>query len=196
MNENQPKLFTCRSCKVEKSSIEFRKDSRMLYGVDYECVDCRKNRRRTNGEYLLERARKYQKRKGDSVMHITVNQLESLLTNHSCSYCGDPLTDKNSTLDHVFSLSQSYGGANIAGNLTQACRSCNSAKGTDHVADFYRRSDNFTSTLWTAFVRSYTERLIGRAITDIEVENMKRNLLDEADELQRNSKRKDEAANE
>ncbi|WP_164853303.1 HNH endonuclease [Peribacillus asahii] len=129
-------------------------------------------------------------------MQITVEQLESLLTNHSCCYCSEPLTNENATVDHVFSLSQSYGGVNIIENLTQSCRSCNGSKGKDHVADFYRRSDKFTPALWTSFVRSYTERLIGRKVTDIEVEQMKRNLMDEADELRRNAERKELVANE
>ncbi|USK70193.1 HNH endonuclease [Peribacillus asahii] len=129
-------------------------------------------------------------------MLITVEQLESLLTNHHCCYCGEPLTNGNSTVDHIYSLSNSYGGVNLIENLTQACRSCNGSKGTDHVADFYRRSDKFTPVLWTKFVRSFTERFIGRKVTDFEVEQMKRNLIDEADELRRNAERKDVAVSE
>lgn len=190
------KTFTCRACQDEKPADEFRTDIRMPHGVDYECLECRKQRRRTNGEYLRERARKYQKRNGDAVMLITAEQLESLLTNHSCSYCGEQLTNDNATIDHVFPLSQVYGGCNIVENITQACRSCNGSKGSDHVADFYRRSSKFTPELWQAFARSYGSRLFGYQLTELDGRHMARNLIDEADELRRNAARKDMSVNE
>jgi len=196
MNEKQPQTFICRSCHEEKLAGEFRTDSRMKYGIDYECMECRKKRRQTNGEYLRERARKYQKRKGDVVMQITVEQLESLLTNHSCSYCGESLTNENTTIDHVYPLSQSYGGVNIVENIASVCRSCNSSKASDHIADFYRRSDKFTTELFQAFARSYGSRLLGRELSELEGRHMARNLIDEADELRRNAERKDAAGNE
>jgi len=99
-------------------------------------------------------------------------------------------------VDHVYSLSQSYGGCNIIENLVQACRSCNGSKGTDHVADFYRRSDKFSTELFQAFARSYGSRLLGRELSEIEGRHMARNLIDEADELRRNAERKDAAGNE
>ncbi|USK84783.1 HNH endonuclease [Peribacillus asahii] len=193
---SKPQTVICRVCQLEKPTDDFRRQSHLERGVDNECNECRKKRRQANGEYLRERARKYQKRKGDAIMLITVEQLESLLTNHSCSYCGEPLTNENATIDHVYPLSQSYGGVNIVENIVSVCRSCNSSKASDHVADFYRRSDKFTTELFQAFARSYGSRLLGRELSELEGRHMARNLIEEAEELRRNAERKDAAVNE
>ena len=113
----------------------------------------------------------------------------------TCSYCGCTLTDSSNeptaaTVDHIYTLSKDYGGVNIAINIAPACRSCNSSKSDDHVYDFYRRSEKFTPELWTQFVREYGERLLKRKLTDIEVEQLKRNFADEAEDLRRNAELK------
>lgn len=189
----QTQTFKCRKCNTVKETEEFRGDSRMPHGITYECKECRRERERVNGEYLNARLRGFKKRKGDAVMSITVAQLEQLLTRHSCTYCGGQLTDENATIDHVYALSNGYGSANIVENIVQACRSCNSSKANDHVYDFYRRSKTFTDELWTKFVREYGERLLNRKLTDIEVEQLKRNFADEASDLRKNAARKEAA---
>ena len=172
---NEPQLFTCRTCESELPAEEFRGDSRKRYGIIYECKECRRARMSTNGEYLRGRLRKYKKRSESSTMLITVEQLESLVASHSCAYCNEQLTSSNSTLDHIHALN-CYGGTNLVENLVPVCRACNSSKGQDHVADFYRRSDKFTPELWQAFTRSYGSRLVGRELTELEGRQMARNL--------------------
>jgi len=104
----------------------------------------------------------------------------------------EPLTNENATIDHVYPLSQSYGGVNIVENIVSVCRSCNSSKASDHVADFYRRSDKFTTELFQAFARSYGSRLLGRELSELEGRHMARNLIEEAEELRRNAERVNE----
>lgn len=59
---------------------------------------------------------------------LSVNQIANLLAKwvsqrRRCTYCPDPAT----TIDHVIPLTR--GGDNYEGNLTPACRPCNSSKG-------------------------------------------------------------------
>ncbi|WP_018394539.1 HNH endonuclease [Bacillus sp. 37MA] len=190
------KEFTCQTCHETKVATEFVTEKRNTDGITGECKACRRARRRTNGEYLQERLRKYEKRKDDGAIHITADQLSELLNAHNCVYCGDQLTSETTTCDHIYPLSQSYGGVNLPLNIAgPVCRSCNSSKGNDHIYDFYRRSDKFTPQLWTAFVRTFSERFVERTVTDIEVEQMKHNLELEADILRCNAQ-KGRAANE
>lgn len=44
-----------------------------------------------------------------------------------CKYCGDRLTAKDATADHV--VPRKRGGANSRENIVAACRPCNKAKG-------------------------------------------------------------------
>jgi 5-methylcytosine-specific restriction endonuclease McrA len=50
----------------------------------------------------------------------------------ACSYCDAPA----STVDHVISLKR--GGTNYEGNLTPACRSCNSSKSDKLLVEWRR----------------------------------------------------------
>ncbi|WP_407066678.1 hypothetical protein [Geobacillus thermoleovorans] len=54
-----------------------------------------------------------------------------------------------------------------------------------HVYDFYRASDKFTDELFREFVRSFTERLINRPISEQEVDIMIDNFRKEAEEMRR-----------
>lgn len=47
-----------------------------------------------------------------------------------CQYCGDDVTKKTATLDHV--LPVSLGGKSNFENCTTSCHHCNSAKGNNH----------------------------------------------------------------
>lgn len=46
--------------------------------------------------------------------------------NHTCFYCGDKVTDKNATLDHL--TPQHKGGKHLKDNLKTSCLTCNSIK--------------------------------------------------------------------
>lgn len=182
----------CRVCGEEKSVEEMRSDRSKKKGFESICKLCRQALRRTNGEYTRERIRSYTNRKGDkgSVL-ISTEQLERLLERENCAYCGCTLTSNKcspteATIDHIYTLNQSYGSANLVEALTVVCRSCNSSKMDRHVYDFYCRSEKFTDELWTKFVREYTERLLKRRLTDAEVEQMKQNFAAEYTDLKRN----------
>ena len=56
-------------------------------------------------------------------------------TNGKCSYCGielDPFSDWH--IDHIFPKSR--GGSNELENLTPACKSCNSSKGSKTIDEW------------------------------------------------------------
>lgn len=178
-----PKITTlkCNRCGQVKPLSEFVSDKRMKLGVLHYCKQCRCDERAENGSYLRERIRKYQYRaKDDAMITMSVNDLKKMLRQRTCTYCGCELTPANTTIDHIYPLSDTYGGSNT---VVVSCRSCNASKGNRHVYDFYRNSNTFTDELWTKFVRDFTERLLHRHLTDIEVEQMKRNFADEAADL-------------
>ncbi|WP_142317390.1 hypothetical protein [Bacillus sp. AFS017336] len=85
-------------------------------------------------------------------------------------------TPTEATIDHC------YHGLNLPLNLLPVCRRCNSSKGQRHIYDFYSSSDKFTEELWTTFVREFTESLINKKLTDTEVEQMKVNFKNEAED--------------
>lgn len=192
--------FTCRHCNEVKPADEFRGDSRTKHGIDYECKPCRRKRRRTNGEYLSERIRSYGKRSSDGIVNITVEQIESLLQKRHCPYCGTGMTRDTGaptevTIDHIYGV-EGYGGGNFGTNLMACCRACNSSKGSDHIADFQRRSEKFTDELFRKFAAEFGARLMKRELSEHEAAQMARNFIFEADMLRRNAERKDRAANE
>ncbi|MFB5932986.1 HNH endonuclease signature motif containing protein [Peribacillus frigoritolerans] len=180
------KKQTCRVCLVEKEIKEFSTTKRNAIGVTSECKACRCATRTLNQSYLKERLRKYKIRSNEGRVSITLAQLESLLVQPDCTYCGCELTSENKVVDHIYALN-GYGGANLLINLTIACRSCNSSKSNHHIYDFYSRSEKFTEELWTSFVRNYSERFLKRKLTDEQVEKMKINFADEARELAANA---------
>lgn len=60
-------------------------------------------------------------------MDDTAREYVALLLRDLCSYCPSPAV----TIDHIVPLSR--GGTNDWWNLTGACKSCNSSKGTRHL---------------------------------------------------------------
>ena len=63
-----------------------------------------------------------------------------------CRYCGRPVTNVTSTIDHI--VPKNGGGKNVLSNLTLACRICNSFKGCKSVQVWeqiveFMRADNF-----------------------------------------------------
>jgi hypothetical protein len=54
-----------------------------------------------------------------------------------------------------------------------------------HVADFQRKSSEFTQQLWNEFVRNFGENLINRHLTGAEVAQLSDNLRAEADDLRK-----------
>ncbi|UPT60477.1 hypothetical protein GK107_14405 [Geobacillus thermoleovorans] len=101
----------------------------------------------------------------------------------TCAYCGTELNNDNRSVDHVYPMSAGF--ANSRLNIVHCCRTCNDKKRTMHVYDFYRASDKFTDELFREFVRSFTERLINRPISEQEVDIMIDNFRKEAEEMRR-----------
>lgn len=187
------KLFPCKHCGLDKPREEMGAHRRTKYGVTTECLACRSEQRHLNGSYLRERMRKYQYRKtgGGGMVLITIEEMQAMMRIMKCQYCDVSLTFNNGDateqcIDHVYPINDEfggYGGENVGGNLATCCRSCNSSKGSSHVYEFYERSEKFTPELWTAFVRDFGSRLFKRALSDIEVEQLKRGFAKEATEL-------------
>lgn len=187
------KVRICRICGKEKEISAFSAQKRNIDGITGECKACRCAARLSGDSYLKERLRKYQIRSKEGRVSISIPELEGLLKQPNCTYCGCELTPENKEVDHVYPLNH-YGGANLLINLTIACKSCNSSKRNIHIFEFYQRSEKFTDELWTSFVHSYTKRLLKRELTANQVEKMKKNFEAEADELRRNAKRKEGSA--
>lgn len=191
--------FTCKHCGQTKPAKDFEKDKRCSNGITNQCKACRCNERRENGHYTRERIRKYKKKAGDDVMLLTVEQIEKTLQIRNCTYCACELSDVNgtpteATIDHIFSLNSDYGPGNFYLNITACCRSCNSSKGDDHVADFYRRSDKFTPELFRKFAGEFGGRMLKRELSEHEAAQMARNFIEEADMLQKNKADKSKEA--
>ena len=53
-----------------------------------------------------------------------------LRDNWTCQYCGDELTTKTATMDHVLPISK--GGKTNFENIVAACPKCNAGKGNNH----------------------------------------------------------------
>lgn len=51
-----------------------------------------------------------------------------------CQYCGEKVTDKTATLDHV--IPKGKGGGNNSANLKTSCRKCNSSKGSKDINEY------------------------------------------------------------
>lgn len=185
----------CSKCGTKKELEDFSSNKSRKDGREGVCKACRCKHRAKNGKYLAERLRKFQYRTaGDGQLLITVDELKELLRQDKCTYCAETVAGYDKTVDHVYTLSSTYGGGNLLQNIAVSCRACNAAKGNKHVYEFYRDSTRFTDANWTRFVRFYMERLLNRKLTDIEVEQAKRNFADEAADLARN-KRKQLSAN-
>lgn len=70
--------------------------------------------------------KEYQKKKS-SIRFSKSNVF--LRDGYRCQYCGDDVSRKSATLDHV--LPVSHGGRSVWENCTTACMTCNSSKGNN-----------------------------------------------------------------
>jgi 5-methylcytosine-specific restriction endonuclease McrA len=87
-----------------------------------------RERRRNNPE--KQRAEKFARR---STLGEVDKDYVALLLKDPCSYCNGP----GGTIDHIVPLAD--GGTNDWWNMTSACKSCNSSKGTNHLVQFFLR---------------------------------------------------------
>ena len=63
--------------------------------------------------------------------------------NWECAYCGKKLTSDTATIDHI--LPKHKGGHNIRSNMACCCSSCNRAKGSSLVENWYTETNmNYT----------------------------------------------------
>ena len=78
-------------------------------------------------------------------------------------------------------------GSNIPENVLPACKKCNDKKnGLFAIEAFDKYPDRFKPELLRPFVQRFIGSLIGRKLTDIEVEQMIGHLRNEAAEVRRN----------
>lgn len=178
-------IIVCRACQVEKEPELFRVQSREKTGRDTLCNECRTLHRRANGEYLSETVRRHAKRAGQATPYVTVDDFIDIFEAYKgCPYCGVKLDDTNRSVDHVYPLSSDYGGKHVKQNIVACCLNCNRSKNsTPSVYNFYRRKESFTDELWSSFIQKWISRMIGREITDHEVEEMTFHMKAESEEI-------------
>ncbi|MBB6281805.1 HNH endonuclease [Geobacillus subterraneus] len=179
------KTLTCKVCGAEKEISEFRGDRRKKLGVIHTCKSCRRVQDAQSGEIVRRRYRDTKRRakKFGVIDTLEFNEYADVFSGETCAYCGTELNDDNRSVDHVYAMSAGFANGHL--NITHCCRKCNERKGTMHVYDFYRASDKFTDELFREFVRSFTERLINRPISEQEVDIMIDNFRKEAEEMRR-----------
>lgn len=177
--------IVCRACQVEKEPELFRVQSREKTGRDTLCNECRTLHRRANGEYLRQLVYTHAKRAGQAVPYVSEDDFTDIFEAYKdCPYCSVPLDHTNRSIDHVYPLSSEYGGQHVKQNIVACCLNCNRSKnGTPSVYDFYRRKELFTDELWRSFIQKWISRMIGREISDHEVEEMTFHMKAESEEI-------------
>ena len=109
------------------------------------CGSCRRDRARKWYAANLERARANDRARDPGRHHhrrARIAQVLSTLTpqewqailkaaGHACIYCG---SGEKLAMDHLVPISR--GGDHTAANVAPACKSCNSSKGAQAIADF------------------------------------------------------------
>ncbi len=155
----------CKVCQEEKPLAEMRKNIRTKRGYENICCSCRRKQRKGNLEYMKETVRRHAKEAGQKTPLVGIGDLMELQFEHpNCPYCAIELNDANRTIDHVYAKTSIYG-AHIPANLVYCCRSCNSAKHTYTVVEFYDRSEKFTYELLKTFIQT----VIGPKMMDVKV---------------------------
>lgn len=179
------KTLICKVCGAEKPLSEFRGDRRKKLGVIHTCKACRRAQDAQNGELIRWRFRSVKKRakRFGVIDTLDFNEYADVFSGDTCVYCGTELDDSNRSVDHVYPMSAGF--ANGYLNIVPCCRTCNEKKLAMHVYRFYQSSDKFTDELFREFVRSFTERLINRPISEREVDIMIENFRSEAEEMRR-----------
>lgn len=179
------KTLICKVCGAEKPLSEFRGDRRTKLGVIHTCKACRRAQDAQSNELIRWRYRSVKKRakRFGVIDTLEFNEYADVFSGDTCTYCGTELNDDNRSVDHVYPMSAGF--ANSRLNIVHCCRTCNDKKRTMHVYDFYKASDKFTDELFRKFVRTFTERLINRPISEREVDIMIENFRKEAEEIRR-----------
>ena len=57
--------------------------------------------------------------------------------NHRCCWCGEYLTDENSTIEHI--IPKNNGGTNHVDNLAISCSWCNHLRGYEDMNSFHKK---------------------------------------------------------
>lgn len=164
----------CVGCGNTKDVSEF---SSSQSWKDY-CKECRSKKRHQNGEYIVERLRKYEYKTGVKT-RLSVEQARQMLSRGQCAYCGEHFDASELTLDHIFPIDSPFKDSDV-GNLTVACRSCNSSKRNSHVLAFQKRSEKFTDKLYRQFVERYTRVLFCGTATDEQIAEVDNFLIETA----------------
>lgn len=150
------------------------------YGRKYRAENADKLR-----EYTRERTRqyradnphltflstsRYQAKKAGAYSDLTPEDaLDIYNTPNICAYCGKDCGDNPAKraihIDHIIPMVQ--GGHNSRWNLTKACISCNSSKGSASLLDFYSRCDEFNEDRYAEAVAKMSA-LSGKSVEVIE----------------------------
>ncbi|KPD00598.1 hypothetical protein LR69_01250 [Geobacillus sp. BCO2] len=180
------KTLTCKICGAEKELSEFRGDKRTKPGVIHTCKACRRAQDAQSNELIRWRYRSVKKRakRFGVIDTLEFSEYADVFFSDKCSYCGTELNDDNRSVDHVYAMGAGFANGHL--NIVSCCRRCNEKKRALHVYEFYQSSDQFTDELFREFVRSFTERLVNRPISEREVDVMIEGFRTEA-ELLRNS---------
>lgn len=179
------KTLTCKVCGAEKEISEFRGDRRKKLGVIHTCKACRRAQDAQSGETVRRRYRDTKRRakKFGVIDTLEFSEYADVFFSDKCVYCGVELLDSNRSVDHVYAMGGGFANGHL--NIVPCCRKCNEKKRALHVYDFYQSSELFTDELFREFVRSFTEHLINRELTEREVDIMIDNFRKEAEEIRR-----------
>lgn len=123
-------MLKCTKCGEIKHKDYFHKEPLKKY-IKYRsnCKDCKT----------------FTKYKKDGINgDVTAEQLKFMKKyfKNKCAYCGEIITPKNYTLDHI--IPKIKGGTNNINNLVIACFDCNTKKYTMNIEKFYDKSESFT----------------------------------------------------
>lgn len=119
----------CRPCNNEY--IHQHRDSASAYVRKWRSG----NQRWKDCHRAQQAKRRAQKTNTDTGL-VTVQVVQSILSDDLCAYCGRRIDLPKRTIDHVIPLSR--GGAHHPDNLVMACGPCNSSK-RDLTAEEYKR---------------------------------------------------------
>lgn len=130
------KKYECIKCNKRKYREDFRMEKRNKTGIAQMCKSCRVDKFVEDGSQAQQTLYFHVQRSARAgvLSLLTVEDVKRVKETKSCSYCGCKLTPRTAHLDHILPLSGKF--ENVPGNVTAACKPCNSRKQNRNVYEF------------------------------------------------------------